>query len=186
MANRNWKFNNNNNNKNPEDRKLIRFLYLLNVIGVHNNEDTEQSDGDEEVQVLQNSSHFGSHHLWEPLLHPYERLLWIHLSLSLSLSGRRIFPREWQKTSKLLTHFFSLLSILFPQDTFQTMRIILIRKKKVNWFLLFHSFWPKLFIPSYSTLLFCMRVGSSLTTCLVGRKRERKWERKKGFCMFGI
>ena len=97
--------------KNPEDRKLIRFLYLLNVIGVHNNEDTEQSDGDEEVQVLQNSSHFGSHHLWEPLLHPYERLLWIHLSLSLSLRTEN-FPERVTENFKALDLLF--FSTLYP------------------------------------------------------------------------
>ena len=97
--------------QNPEDRKLIRFLYLLNVIGVHNNEDTEQSDGDEEVQVLQNSSHFGSHHLWEPLLHPYERLLWIHLSLSLSLRTEN-FPERVTENFKALDSLF--FSTLYP------------------------------------------------------------------------
>ena len=184
MANRNWKFNNNNNNnnKNPEDRKLIRFLYLLNVIGVHNNEDTEQSDGDEEVQVLQNSSHFGSHHLWEPLLHPYERLLWIHLSLSPDGEFSRESDRKLQ--SSWLTFFSTLYPI--PSRHVSNDADYINKNKKVNWFLLFHLFWPKLYIPSYSTLLFCMRVRNSLTACLVGWKRERKWERKNCFCMFGI
>lgn len=57
--------------------------YLLNIIGMHNNEDTEQGDGNEKIKVLQSSSQFGPQHLRESLLHAYERLLRIHRPLSL-------------------------------------------------------------------------------------------------------
>ena len=103
------------------------------------------------------------------------------ISLSLSLSGRRIFPREWQKTSKLLTHFFSLLSILFPQDTFQTMRIILIRKKKGQLVFTFslvltktiHSFLQ------YSTVLY--ESGKFLNNMFGWVEEGKKMRKKKRF-----
>lgn len=51
----------------------------MNVIGMHNNENTEQHNGYEEVYVLQSSSDFRSKDLREPLLYSYEGLLWIHV-----------------------------------------------------------------------------------------------------------
>lgn len=51
---------------------------MLHIIGVHNNENTEQSDSDEEAKIFQASSDFRRQNLREPLLYSDERLLWIH------------------------------------------------------------------------------------------------------------
>lgn len=45
---------------------------------MHNDENTEQGDGNDKVEILQNNSNFGREHLREPLLHAYEGLLRIH------------------------------------------------------------------------------------------------------------
>lgn len=50
---------------------------------MHNNENTEQGDGDEEANILESSSHLGGKHLGEALLNSYKGLLRIHLSLEI-------------------------------------------------------------------------------------------------------
>lgn len=68
-----------NEKKKKKAQIEIEEAYLLDVIGVHNNENTEQGYGDDEAQILESSSHFGREHLREPLLDSDKRLLRIHL-----------------------------------------------------------------------------------------------------------
>lgn len=64
---------------------------LLNVVCVHDDENTEQGNGYTEVHILQSGSDFGSQHLGKPLLNSNKRLLWIH---TCALS------RYWTSTKK--------------------------------------------------------------------------------------
>ncbi|GKV22652.1 hypothetical protein SLEP1_g32503 [Rubroshorea leprosula] len=80
---------------------------------MHNNKNTEQGDGNEEIDVLQSSSHSRRQHLREPLLDPYECLLRIHLSMFLYLYAPMKRPQNPAEEDSMLsksfpTHFLGL------------------------------------------------------------------------------
>lgn len=67
-------------------RRWVKNEYLLDVIGVHNNDNTEESDGNEEIDVLERSSYSRCQDMWESFLNPNKSLFRIHPIDSLLIS----------------------------------------------------------------------------------------------------
>lgn len=55
--------------------------YLLDIIRVHDDQQTEKKNSNNDIKIFKSSSDSWSKHLREPLLNTNKSLFWIHLFL---------------------------------------------------------------------------------------------------------